>query len=199
MLTMVYFRDILNPESEVNAVNIGDRIKKVRRDLNMTQTEFANRIGSMQNTITRYETNSRNPSASVIALICKEFNVNEEWLRNGEGEMFNPAPTDVLDRLAREYKLSNAAYIVVEKFVNLHPEKRNELINFFLDVSKAIIESSDPNAPAFPEGAYSGFSEDLAVQVFREMRDRQGIPKTPEELEKKFPPVDPGAEKSDAG
>ena len=127
MLTMVYFRDILNPESEVNAVNIGDRIKKVRRDLNMTQTEFANRIGSMQNTITRYETNSRNPSASVIALICKEFNVNEEWLRNGEGEMFNPAPTDVLDRLAREYKLSNAAYIVVEKFVNLHPEKRNEL------------------------------------------------------------------------
>lgn len=165
----------------------------------MTQTEFANRIGSMQNTITRYETNSRNPSASVIALICKEFNVNEEWLRNGEGEMFNPAPTDVLDRLAREYKLSNAAYIVVEKFVNLHPEKRNELINFFLDVSKAIIESSDPNAPAFPEGAYSGFSEDLAVQVFREMRDRQGIPKTPEELEKNFPPVDSERKESDAG
>lgn len=121
----------------------------------MTQTEFANRIGSMQNTITRYETNNRNPSASVIALICKEFNVNEEWLRTGEGEMFNPAPTDVLDRLAREYKLSNAAYIVVEKFVNLHPEKRNELIDFFVDVSKAIMESSDPNAPAFPEGAYS--------------------------------------------
>ena len=155
---MVYFRDILNPESEVNTVNIGDRIKKVRRDLNMTQTEFANRIGSMQNTITRYETNNRNPSASVIALICKEFNVNEEWLRTGEGEMFNPAPTDVLDRLAREYKLSNAAYIVVEKFVNLHPEKRNELIDFFVDVSKAIMESSDPNAPAFPECSYSLFS-----------------------------------------
>lgn len=180
-------------------MNIGDRIKKVRRDLNMTQTEFANRIGSMQNTITRYETNSRNPSASVIALICKEFNVNEGWLRTGEGEMFNPAPTDVLDRLAREYKLSNAAYIVVEKFVNLNPEKRNELIDFFLDVSKAIMESSDPNALAFPEGAYAGFSEDMAVQIFHEMREHQGIPKTPEELEKKFPPMDPGAEESDAG
>lgn len=165
----------------------------------MTQTEFASRIGSVQNTVTGYESGRRNPSAPVIALICKEFNVNEEWLRTGEGEMFNPAPTDVLDRLAREYKLSNAAYIVVEKFVNLHPEKRNELINFFLDVSKAIIESSDPNAPAFPEGAYSGFSEDLAVQVFREMRDRQGIPKTPEELEKNFPPVDSERKESDAG
>ena len=180
-------------------MTIGNRIKRVRRALDLTQTEFASRLGLTQNTVTRYETGDRNPSTAVLSLIIKAYDVNEEWLRNGEGEMFNPAPTDVLDRLAREYKLSNAAYIVVEKFVNLHPEKRNELINFFLDVSKAIIESSDPNAPAFPEGAYSGFSEDLAVQVFREMRDRQGIPKTPEELEKKFPPVDPGAEKSDAG
>ena len=116
------------------------------------------------------------------------------------GEMFSPAPTDVLDQLAQKYKLSNAAYIMIEKFVNLNPDKQAGLIDFCMEVSKAIIESdSDPNAPAFPEGAYSGFSEDLAVQVFREMRDRQGIPKTPEELEKKFPPVDPGAEKSDAG
>ena len=166
----------------------------------MTQTEFANRIGSMQNTITRYETNNRNPSASVIALICKEFNVNEEWLRTGNGEMFIPAPTDVLDQLAQKYKLSNAAYIMIEKFVNLNPDKQAGLIDFCMEVSKAIIESdSDPNAPAFPEGAYSGFSEDLAVQVFREMRDRQGIPKTPEELEKKFPPVDSKREESDAG
>lgn len=165
----------------------------------MTQTEFASRIGSVQNTVTGYESGRRNPSAPVIALICKEFNVNEEWLRTGEGEIFNPAPTDVLDRLAREYKLSNAAYIVVEKFVNLHPEKRNELIDFFFDVSKAIMESSDPNAQAFPEGAYAGFSEDLAVQAFREMRERQEIPKTPDELEKKFPPVDPERKESDAG
>lgn len=165
----------------------------------MTQTEFASRIGSVQNTVTGYESGRRNPSAPVIALICKEFNVNEEWLRTGEGEMFNPAPTDVLDRLAREYKLSNAAYIVVEKFVNLRPEKRNELIDFFFDVSKAIMEGSDPNAPAFPEGAYAGFSEDLAVQAFREMRERQEIPKTPDELEKKFPPVDPERKESDAG
>ena len=176
-----------------------DRIKKLRKSLDMTQQEFADRIGVKRNTIGQYEIGRNEPIDTVINLIRREFGVSEEWLRTGEGEMFNPAPTDVLDRLAREYKLSNAAYIVVEKFVNLHPEKRNELIDFFVDVSKAIMESSDPNAPAFPEGAYSGFSEDLAVQVFREMREHQGIPKTPEELEKKFPPVDPGVEESDAG
>ena len=177
-----------------------DRIKKLRKSLDMTQQEFADRIGVKRNTIGQYEIGRNEPIDTVINLICREFGVSEEWLRTGSGEMFSPAPTDVLDQLAQKYKLSNAAYIMIEKFVNLNPDKQAGLIDFCMEVSKAIIESdSDPNAPAFPEGAYTGFSEDLAVQVFREMRDRQGIPKTPEELEKKFPPVDPGAEKSDAG
>ena len=177
-----------------------DRIKKLRKSLDMTQQEFADRIGVKRNTIGQYEIGRNEPIDTVINLICREFNVSEEWLRTGHGEMFNPAPTDVLDQLAQKYKLSNAAYIMIEKFVNLNPDKQAGLIDFCMEVSKAIIESdSDPNAPAFPEGAYSGFSEDLAVQVFREMREHQGIPKTPEELEKKFPPVDPGVEESDAG
>lgn len=41
----------------------------------------------------------------VIALICEKFGVNEDWLRYGEGEMFKPAPSDVLDQLASEYNL----------------------------------------------------------------------------------------------
>lgn len=177
-----------------------DRIKKLRKSLDMTQQEFADRIGVKRNTIGQYEIGRNEPIDTVINLICREFGVNEEWLRTGNGEMFSPAPTDVLDQLAQKYKLSNAAYIMIEKFVNLNPDKQAGLIDFCMEVSKAIIESdSDPNAPAFPEGAYSGFSEDLAVQVFREMRDRQGIPKTPEELEKKFPPVDSEREESDAG
>jgi len=168
--------------------------------LDLTQQKFGERIGIKGNTVAQYELGRNEPIDAVVSLICREFGVSKEWLRNGEGEMFNPAPSDVLDQLADKYKLSNAAYIVVEKFVNLRPEKRKELIDFCMEVSKAIIESdSDPNAVAFPEGAYSGFSEDLAVQVFREMRDHQGIPKTPDEMEKKFPPVDPSAEESDAG
>lgn len=166
-------------------MNIGDRIKKIRKELDLTQAEFGARIGSVQNTVTGYESGRRNPSAPVVALICEKFGVNEEWLRTGEGEMFRPAPSDVLDQLANEYNLSNASYIVIEKFVNLKPEKRNELIDFFLEVSKAIIESgSDPNAPAAPGDFVSGFSEDSVIQAFKD-----SIPKTPEELEKQFPPV----------
>lgn len=165
----------------------------------MTQAEFASRIGSVQNTITGYESGRRNPSAPVIALICKEFNVNEEWLRTGKGEMFNPAPTDALEQLAHEYGLSKAAYIVIEKFVNLQPEKRRELIDFFTEVSKAITESSEnPNGSAFLKDTYTEFSEDLTVQAFQEMKEHQ-IPKAPEELENQFPPIESDKKKTHAG
>lgn len=65
-----------------------ERIKKLRKSLDLTQTEFASRIGTTQNSLAGYETGRRNPSSSVINNICKEFHVSEEWLRTGKGEMF---------------------------------------------------------------------------------------------------------------
>ena len=175
-------------------MNIGDRIKRVRKYLDLTQREFGERIGLKGNTIAQYELGRSNPVDSALSLMIREYNINEEWLRTGEGEMFKAAPTDVLDQLASEYNLSNASYIVVEKFVNLKPEKRNELIEFFLEVSKAIIESdADPNTPAVPDGFVPGFSEDTLIQAFG------SVPKTPEELEKKFPPVDSDGDQGKTG
>lgn len=65
-----------------------NRFKELRKQLGLTQAEFAERIGSSQNVVANYEIGRRNPSASVINNICKEFHVNEEWFRTGEGEMF---------------------------------------------------------------------------------------------------------------
>lgn len=66
-----------------------DNIKALRKELGLTQYAFASAIGSAQNTIAGYETGRRKPSNQVISLICKTFNVNEEWLRTGKGEMFD--------------------------------------------------------------------------------------------------------------
>lgn len=65
-----------------------DRIKKIRKELDLTQQEFADRLKVGRNNIAGYETGKRSPSDAVISLICREFNVNEEWLRTGQGEMF---------------------------------------------------------------------------------------------------------------
>lgn len=64
------------------------RLKEVRKALGLTQQEFADTIGSKRNTIAKYETETNVPSTAVISLICSKFNVNEEWLRTGKGEMF---------------------------------------------------------------------------------------------------------------
>lgn len=71
-----------------------NRIKALRKALGLTQQEFADSIGSVQNTITGYETGRRVPSNQVITLIVREFNVNETWLRTGVGEMFTPVTPD---------------------------------------------------------------------------------------------------------
>ncbi len=111
-------------------MNIGERIRKVRRELCLTQTQFANRIGSMQNTITRYERNNRNPSPSVIYSICKEFNVNRKWLETGEGEMFNLTPNNELEALIKKYDLSTTTYVLIKNFLELEKEQRDIIINF---------------------------------------------------------------------
>lgn len=67
-----------------------DRIKKIRKELDLTQQKFADKIGMKQNTIAQYEMGRTIPSDAIIFSICREFNVSEEWLRNGTGEMFLP-------------------------------------------------------------------------------------------------------------
>lgn len=67
---------------------MNERIRKLRRQLDLTQREFGDRIGVKQNTVAQYEMGRNIPIDSIISLICREFNVNEEWLRNGTGEMF---------------------------------------------------------------------------------------------------------------
>lgn len=65
-----------------------DRIKQIRKNAKLTQVEFGEKIGVKGNTITNYENGLRNPTDAVILSICREFNINEDWLRTGEGEMF---------------------------------------------------------------------------------------------------------------
>lgn len=65
-----------------------NRIKELRKSLNLNQTEFGEKIGVKQGSVASYESGARMPLDAVINSICREFNVNEEWLRNGTGKMF---------------------------------------------------------------------------------------------------------------
>ena len=71
-----------------------ERLKELRKALGLTQQEFADRLHIKRTNIGNYEVGVSLPTDSVIALICREFNVSEEWLRNGTGEMFIPMTRD---------------------------------------------------------------------------------------------------------
>lgn len=155
-------------------MTIGERIRKIRKELDLTQAAFAARIGSVQNSVTGYENGRRNPSQPVISLICSEFNVNEEWLKTGAGEMFKAAPSSALDALAEEYKLSAASYVMVEKFVNLKPEAQEAIFNYLREVVAAFLSGEvEPEAPAVPAADLRGLSIDEKVALYRSELERE--------------------------
>lgn len=67
---------------------MNERIIELRKALKLTQTEFGNRLGVGKTTISQIEHGINNITEQMIKSICREFNVSEEWLRNGTGEMF---------------------------------------------------------------------------------------------------------------
>ena len=69
-------------------MHIGERIKQHRKETGLNQSEYAERLGEKQGIISAMEKGNRNVSDRTIRAICSEFNVNENWLRTGEGEMF---------------------------------------------------------------------------------------------------------------
>ncbi len=129
-------------------MNIGERIKKLRKSLDLTQQKFGQRIGIKGNTVAQYELGRNEPIDAVLSLICREFNVREEWLRTGEGEMFKPKPTNILDELAYKYQLSKRDYVMIEKFLSLRPTIRKEFFSYFHEVISAL-EEMDPESLAY--------------------------------------------------
>lgn len=150
------------------------RLKQIRKALNLTQQEFADRLKIKRNTVATYETGKSNPSDAAVSLICREFNVREEWLRNGTGEMFKAAPSSALDALSEEYGLSNAAYVMVEKFVNLKPEAQETIFNYVREVAAAFQSGEiSPAAPAAPPADFSELSVDEKVELYRQELEKE--------------------------
>lgn len=66
----------------------GYRVRELRKKLDLTLEKFAKPLGVGKTAISNIENGSRNLTEQMILSICREFDVNESWLRNGEGEMF---------------------------------------------------------------------------------------------------------------
>lgn len=89
--TSIYFCVILFLTERGDKMNIGERIRLLRKnELKMTQDDFASKIDISRSNIGNIEIGRIAVTERIIASICREFSVNEEWLRTGNGEMFVP-------------------------------------------------------------------------------------------------------------
>ena len=73
---------------------MNERIKELRTMLGLSAEKFGSRVGVTRSAISRIENGIVNVTEQMILSICREFNVREEWLRDGTGEMFNELSQD---------------------------------------------------------------------------------------------------------
>ena len=119
---------------------MNERIKELRKILELNQTDFGNRIGIKQGSVAAYESGARTPIDAVIISICREFGVNEEWLRSGEGEMFCKLETnDIVVKATRLLGEKDPMFeAFVETYSTLSPSDRKVLMDFGVNLVKSL-------------------------------------------------------------
>ena len=134
-------------------MTIGVRIKKMRKEKHLTQQRLADTIGISQNGIALIESGKRNPSDQTVMSICREFHVNEAWLRTGEGEMFLPEAESLLLENAN---LDDFDRSLLQSYIKAPKELRAYIRKMVLDAAEKAKRTS-PDASA-------GFTtEEMAV------------------------------------
>lgn len=105
------------------------RIKQIRKEAGLTQSEFAAKIGVKPATLGNYEQGIRTPFDAVVTSICREFGISEDWLRNGIGDMIIETDAAKVDRMAREAGLSPTGtrllHVVAEALAELDEPTAN--------------------------------------------------------------------------
>lgn len=146
---------------------MNERIRTLRDALGLTQKEFGEKIGLKQNTVAVIESGKRETSDQTILAICRAFNVNEEWLRNGTGEMRNVDASDELEALAKKYDLSVRSQIIVEKFVSLSRADQEAMARYIEEVAAGFrsVEDSASAPDSMPRTEEE--AAELARQAFR--------------------------------
>ena len=159
---------------------MNERIKKIRKEKKLTQQKFADMLKTSRNNIAGYEAGSRMPSDAAINNICITFNVNENWLRTGSGEMFKTIDSEVSTCIEELLSEENPLFDVIKSIM--------------ITYKKLDADSRD-----IVDGFISRSLEELKSTTLNNNDDAPYIPDTPEELEAMCPPIEDNQKNKDVG
>lgn len=138
---------------------ISERILALRtsKTINLNQENFGSRINLSKFAISGFENGKRQVTDRTITDICREFNVNEVWLRTGEGEMFVGTDDSLIDGLAAEYNMSEKQKKIIAAFAAMNDKKREILAEAFFEFIDLVSASPEiaatvPARPAANDG-----------------------------------------------
>lgn len=138
-------------------MNINERIKQVRKEHNLNQKEFGDKVGLKQSAVSSMEQSGGSVIDRNIRLICDTFNVSEDWLRTGEGEMYESNDDALLKQLAAEYKLEGGTLELIRNFLMLTAEQRAAILH-----AATIIADANKKAMAAAQAAAADAPPDRA-------------------------------------
>lgn len=116
----------------------GERVKEIRKALDLTLDKFGEKVGVKKQTVSRIENGINNVTEQMVLSICREFNVNYDYLVNGEGEMFDDLPQTVLDELCVQYDCDDFDRVLIEEYLKLSADDKQVLKDFIKRLSKKI-------------------------------------------------------------
>lgn len=126
---------------------MNERIRKLRKALDMTQQAFADKLGVKRNTVGQWECGINSITDQIVLSICRGFNVSEDWLRYGTGDMFLPEETDEFDSIVKKYGLSEADRLLIERYVTSGDKVRKAIVDFIVGISKELEAASEIDVP----------------------------------------------------
>ena len=127
---------------------MNNRLKAIRKYFGLNQKEMGERINLSQTHISSLENGVREVTDRIISDICREFNVDEHWLRTGEGGedvIFVENDSAIIAELANEYKLDAVDIKIIEHYIKLPDEDRKKIKNYIVDLAAQINSIDKPS------------------------------------------------------
>lgn len=116
----------------------GERVNEVRKSLGLTLEKFGEKLGVTKTTISRIEKGVNNLTDQMAISICREYNVNYDYLMYGEGEMFDDLPQTIVDELCSQYDLNDFDKALVEMYVSLPAGSRERIKEYMKQLVKKV-------------------------------------------------------------
>lgn len=123
-----------------------DRLKKLRLELGLSGEKFGENLGVSKMAISKMENGRTNITEQSIKLICSTYNVNEEWLRNGTGEMFVESSDSLIEKIVSEFPLDKLSQTILRTYIELEPKEREVFNHVMKVIANNIMEEGKEKA-----------------------------------------------------